>query len=74
MKHLQAEPDIYKNYLHKLHLDKRTGIDLLGEGAPVLPKLKRNKEGLHAMVTASFGYAIQVNSPANPHAVQCHCQ
>jgi cell division protein FtsI (penicillin-binding protein 3) len=55
-----SEPDIYKNYLHKLHLDKKTGIDLLGEGAPVLPRLKRNKEGLHAMVTASFGYAIQV--------------
>ncbi|HEY6957157.1 MAG TPA: penicillin-binding transpeptidase domain-containing protein [Flavisolibacter sp.] len=54
------EPDIYKNYLHKLYLDKKTGIDLVGEGAPVLPKLKRNKEGLHAMVTASFGYAIQV--------------
>lgn len=54
------EPDLYKNYLHKLHLDKKTGIDLLGEGAPRLPKLKRNKEGLHAMVTASFGYAIQV--------------
>ncbi|MGZ3851156.1 MAG: penicillin-binding transpeptidase domain-containing protein [Flavisolibacter sp.] len=55
-----SEPDIYKNYLHKLHLDKKTGIDLVGEGSPVLPKLKRNKEGLHAMVTASFGYAIQV--------------
>lgn len=55
-----SEPDVYKNYLHKFHLDKKTGIDLLGEGAPVLPKLKRNKEGLHAMVTASFGYAIQV--------------
>ena len=55
-----SEPDIYKNYLHKLYLDKKTGIDLVGEGAPVLPKLKRNKEGLHAMVTASFGYAIQV--------------
>jgi cell division protein FtsI (penicillin-binding protein 3) len=27
----------------------------------VLPKLKRNKEGLHAMVTASFGYAIEVS-------------
>jgi cell division protein FtsI (penicillin-binding protein 3) len=54
------EPDIYKSYLHKFHLDRKTGIDLLGEGAPVLPKLKRNKEGLHAMVTASFGYAIQV--------------
>jgi cell division protein FtsI (penicillin-binding protein 3) len=54
------EPDVYKSYLHKFHLDRKTGIDLLGEGAPVLPKLKRNKEGLHAMVTASFGYAIQV--------------
>jgi cell division protein FtsI (penicillin-binding protein 3) len=55
------EPDIYKNYLQKFHLDKKTGIDLLGEGAPRLPKLKRNKEGLHAMITASFGYAIQVS-------------
>jgi cell division protein FtsI (penicillin-binding protein 3) len=54
------EPDLYKNYLQKFHLDKKTGIDLIGEGAPRLPKLKRNKEGLHAMVTASFGYAIQV--------------
>lgn len=55
-----SEPDLYKNYLHKFHLDRKTGIDLIGEGAPVLPKLTRNKEGLHALVTASFGYAIQV--------------
>jgi cell division protein FtsI (penicillin-binding protein 3) len=55
------EPDLYKNYLKKFHLDKRSGIDLIGEEAPVLPKLKRNKEGLHAMVTASFGYAIEVS-------------
>jgi cell division protein FtsI (penicillin-binding protein 3) len=54
------EPDLYKNYLQKFHLDKKTGIDLLGEGNPRLPKLKRNREGLHAMITASFGYAIQV--------------
>ncbi|MGN6163831.1 MAG: penicillin-binding protein [Flavisolibacter sp.] len=56
-----SEPDLYKNYLQKFHLNKKTGIDLIGEGAPVLPKLKRNKEGLHAMITASFGYAIQVS-------------
>lgn len=55
------KPDVYKSYLQKFHLDKRTGIDLLGEGAPRLPKIKRNKEGLHAMLTASFGYAIQVS-------------
>ncbi|HYK57737.1 MAG TPA: penicillin-binding protein 2, partial [Flavisolibacter sp.] len=56
-----TEPDKYKSYLEKFHLDKRTGIDLIGEGAPRLPKVKRNKEGLHAMITASFGYAIQVS-------------
>lgn len=55
------EPDLYKNYLKKFHLDKRTGIDLLGEEVPLLPRLKRNKEGLHAMITASFGYAIEVS-------------
>lgn len=54
------EPDLFKNYLQKWHLDRKTGIDLLGEGAPVLPKVRRNKEGLHALITASFGYAIQV--------------
>lgn len=54
-------PDIYREYLTKFHLDRRSGIDLVGEEAPVLPKLKRNKEGLHAMVTASFGYAIEVS-------------
>lgn len=56
-----SEPDAYKKYLHKFHLHQRTGIDLLGEGAPRLPLIKRNKEGLHAMLTASFGYAIQVS-------------
>lgn len=55
------KPDVYKSYLQKFHLDKRSGIDLMGEDAPVLPKIKRNKEGLHAMLTASFGYAIEVS-------------
>jgi cell division protein FtsI (penicillin-binding protein 3) len=55
------QPDIYLNYLRKFHLDKRTGIDLVGEDAPRLPRIKRNKEGLHAMITASFGYAIEVS-------------
>ena len=60
-KAFSAQPDLYKNYLHKFHLDRRSGIDLIGEQAPVLPKLTRNNEGLHAMVTASFGYAIEVS-------------
>jgi cell division protein FtsI (penicillin-binding protein 3) len=55
------KPDAYRSYLQKFHLDKRSGLDLMGEDAPVLPKIKRNKEGLHAMLTASFGYAIEVS-------------
>ncbi|MDQ3277517.1 MAG: penicillin-binding transpeptidase domain-containing protein, partial [Bacteroidota bacterium] len=55
------QPDAYKTYLQKFHIDRPTGIDLLGEGRPRLPKIKRNREGLHAMLTASFGYAIQLS-------------
>ncbi|MEP7278305.1 MAG: penicillin-binding protein [Bacteroidota bacterium] len=55
-----SQPEKYLGYLHKFHFDTRTGIDLVGEERPVLPKIKRNKEGLHAMVTMSFGYAIEV--------------
>lgn len=54
-------PDKFKTYLHRYHLDKKTGIGLVGEEAPLLPRWKRNKEGLHAMLTMSFGYAIEVS-------------
>ena len=56
-----SNPDQFKKYLRRFHLDKRTGIGLVGEEAPLLPKWKRNKEGLHAMLTMSFGYAIEVS-------------
>ena len=56
-----SNPDKFKKYLHRYHLDKRTGVGLVGEEAPLLPKWKRNKEGLHAMLTMSFGYAIEVS-------------
>ena len=55
------DPDKFKSYLHKFHLDKRTDVGLLGEEAPVLPRWKKNKEGIHAMLTMSFGYAIEVS-------------
>lgn len=55
------KPDVYKSYLQKFRLDQKTGIDLVGEGRPILPRIKRNKEGLHAMETAAFGYALQVS-------------
>jgi cell division protein FtsI (penicillin-binding protein 3) len=54
------EPNRFLEYLHKYHFDTKTGIDLVGEERPVLPRMKRNTEGLHAMVTMSFGYAIEV--------------
>ncbi len=54
-------PDEFKNYLKKFHLDKKAGINLVGEESPLLPRWKRNKEGLHAMLTMSFGYAIEVS-------------
>ncbi len=55
-----SQPDKFLSYLHKFHFDARTGIDIIGEERPVLPKIKRNKEGLMNMVTMSFGYAIEV--------------
>jgi cell division protein FtsI (penicillin-binding protein 3) len=55
------DPDAFKKYLQKFHLTKKTGIGLVGEEAAVLPRWKRNKEGLHAMLTMSFGYAIEVS-------------
>jgi cell division protein FtsI (penicillin-binding protein 3) len=61
LKAFGENPDKFKNYLHRFRLDKKAGIGLVGEEAPMLPKWKKNKEGLHAMLTMSFGYAIEVS-------------
>lgn len=55
------DPNAFKAYLETFHLTKKTGIGLIGEEASVLPRWKRNREGLHAMLTMSFGYAIEVS-------------
>lgn len=60
-KTFSGNPSKFLRYLHQLRLDTATGIDLLGEEKPRLPRMKRSNEGLHAMVTMSFGYAIQVS-------------
>ena len=60
-KTFSTQPDKYLGYLHRLRMDTVTGIDLVGEDRPRLPKIRRNNEGLHAMVTMSFGYAIEVS-------------
>lgn len=64
LKAFGENPEQFKTYLHKFRLDKPTGIGLVGEETPILPKLKKTNEGIHAMLTMSFGYAIQV-SPLN---------
>jgi cell division protein FtsI (penicillin-binding protein 3) len=56
-----GNPEKYRKYLHQFRLDTLSGIDLKGEEKPQLPKIKRNTQGLHAMVTMSFGYAIEVS-------------
>ncbi|RYZ22389.1 MAG: PASTA domain-containing protein [Chitinophagaceae bacterium] len=61
LKAFGENPDKFKNYLHRFRLDKKAGIGLVGEEAPLLPQWRKNKEGLHAMLTMSFGYAIEVS-------------
>ncbi|GAB4094463.1 penicillin-binding protein [Flaviaesturariibacter terrae] len=61
LKAFANNPDQFKSYLHRFRLDRKAGIGLVGEEAPLLPKWRKNKEGLHAMLTMSFGYAIEVS-------------
>ena len=56
-----SNPDKFIEYLKHFQLNNRTGIDIAGEEKPRLPRIKKNNEGLHAMVTMSFGYAIEVS-------------
>ncbi len=56
-----SQPDKFLNYVHRFHLDTLTGIDLVGEDRPRIPKLKRDRGGLMDMITMSFGYAIEVS-------------
>jgi cell division protein FtsI (penicillin-binding protein 3) len=55
-----SQPERFTSYLHKFHFDLKTGIDLMGERQPKPIQIKHNTEGLHNMVTMSFGYAINV--------------
>ncbi|HVZ56956.1 MAG TPA: penicillin-binding protein [Chitinophagaceae bacterium] len=60
-KTFSTDPDRFLEYLHRFRLDTVTGIDLVGEDHPRIPRIRRNNEGLHAMVTMSFGYALEVS-------------
>jgi cell division protein FtsI (penicillin-binding protein 3) len=60
-KTFSSQPDKFLKYLHRFRLDTFSGIDLKEKDRPRLPKFKRNNEGLHAMVTMSFGYALAIS-------------
>lgn len=60
-KTFSSDPQKFKGYLHKYHLDQRTGIDLVGEEKPRMAEVSKKRYGLHAMITMSFGYAIEVS-------------
>lgn len=56
-----TQPSKFLDYLHKFRLDTFSGIDLKEKDRPRIPRIKKNNEGLHAMVTMSFGYALEVS-------------
>lgn len=60
-KTFSSQPDKFLKYLHRFRLDTFSGIDLKEKDRPRIPKIKRNNEGLHAMVTMSFGYALAIS-------------
>jgi cell division protein FtsI (penicillin-binding protein 3) len=54
-------PQEFKEYLHKYHLDTRSPVDLANIPAPRLAPFEKGNGGLMNMLTVSFGYAIQVS-------------
>ncbi|MEO8404750.1 MAG: penicillin-binding transpeptidase domain-containing protein, partial [Chitinophagaceae bacterium] len=57
-------PEEFREYLHKYHMDVRSAIDLSNVPSPQLAPLGKKNGGVMNMITMSFGYALQV-SPLN---------
>ena len=55
-----TQPEKFKEYLHRFHLDTITGIDLMGEDHPRMAPIGP-KGNLKDLVTMFFGYAIEVS-------------
>ncbi|MBS1633960.1 MAG: transpeptidase family protein, partial [Bacteroidetes bacterium] len=55
-----SQPQKFKDYLHRFHLDSVTGIDLLGEDKPRFANLGKGAN-LKDLVTMFFGYAVEVS-------------
>lgn len=54
-------PQKFKDYVHKYHMDVPVPIDLKDVPKPRLAPFDKGKGGLMNMITMSFGYAIQVS-------------
>ncbi|WP_026309700.1 penicillin-binding protein [Niabella aurantiaca] len=61
MKAFGKDPEEFKQYLAKYHLDKKSTIDLSGVPPPGIAPLKKDHGGLMNLITMSFGYAIRVS-------------
>jgi cell division protein FtsI (penicillin-binding protein 3) len=55
------DPQEYKKYLHRYHLDVRCPIDLTNVPKPSITSFERNAGGLMNMLWVSFGYGINVS-------------
>ena len=54
-------PKEFGEYLHRYHMDVRSGIDLSNLPKPQLAPLDKDRGGVMNMITMSFGYALQVS-------------
>ena len=54
-------PNEFKEYLHRYHMDVRSPIDLSNIPNPQVAPLDKNKGGVMNMITMSFGNAVQVS-------------
>lgn len=54
-------PNEFREYLHRYHMDVRSPVDLSNIPKPQLAPLDKNRGGVMNMITMSFGYAVQVS-------------
>jgi cell division protein FtsI (penicillin-binding protein 3) len=54
-------PNEFRDYMHRYHMDTRSAIDLSDVPKPRLAPLDKKNGGIMNMITMSFGYAVQVS-------------
>lgn len=60
-KAFSQNPQEYRDYLHRYHMDVRSPVDLSSIPKPQLAPLGKKQGGVMNMITMSFGYAAQVS-------------